>query len=327
MSSAVQLPRRGSEARCNQCKMKFEGRTGVSKHGMSTGHIWEPPIRCLACGEGFSKHKTYKFHLPSCPASQIATPSTTVTVSSGVSGQSATSAPGTPKTQNPPPVATASLAWPNTGIEGKKAKVICSCAMCARGSNSTGTGDQAAPTNTDGTLASSVASDRTVPPGNMVPFQVNGATPDVAHSVHSNRSPEGSLGHGSSIGSFEEIESRTAQLSVSDPEFIETSNTGSTNKGEREDGGPPVDHNHTAEPQVAFASQAPAPAATQGTCTQEIKPLSWHCRSCLRDACVKPVATACGHIFCLQCIIRELEVNSACPACKKVFLIKLDVAL
>ncbi|KAI9061476.1 hypothetical protein FKP32DRAFT_1759607 [Trametes sanguinea] len=347
MSSAVQLPQRGSEARCNQCKMKFGGRKGVRKHGISTGHNWEPPIRCLVCGEGFSMHKNYKLHRPSCPAStRIAMPSTTVTVSSGVSVQSATLAPVTPKTEDPPPVATASPTWAIIGMEDKNAEIMCSCAMCARGSNSTGTGDQAASTNTDGTLAlaSSVASDRTVPPGlNMVPPQVNGASPSVAHSVHSDRSPEGSPGHRSSIGSFEEIESRTTQLSVSDPEFIETSSTGSTDERKHEDGEPPRAVDHTAEPQVAFeGSQEPTPAlandngaacgkltqaAKQGACTQESKPLSWHCRSCLRDACVEPMATVCGHIFCLQCIIKELEVNSACPACNKVFLVKLDVAL
>lgn len=27
-------------------------------------------------------------------------------------------------------------------------------------------------------------------------------------------------------------------------------------------------------------------------------PLSFHCRSCFADPCVKPVATLCGHIFC-----------------------------
>ncbi|KAI0707903.1 hypothetical protein C8Q76DRAFT_135085 [Earliella scabrosa] len=51
--------------------------------------------------------------------------------------------------------------------------------------------------------------------------------------------------------------------------------------------------------------------------------LSWHCRSCLRQPCVDPVATVCGHLLCYECILRELRTRMCCPVCKTVFLIRL----
>ncbi|KAI8982864.1 hypothetical protein BD414DRAFT_491377 [Trametes punicea] len=76
--------------------------------------------------------------------------------------------------------------------------------------------------------------------------------------------------------------------------------------------------------------QPPQRADSAGTCATAVrrasKAPSWHCRSCLREPCEKPVATACGHIFCHQCIMREIEANSSCPVCQTRFLVKLDVA-
>ncbi|KAH9835437.1 uncharacterized protein C8Q71DRAFT_119868 [Rhodofomes roseus] len=53
--------------------------------------------------------------------------------------------------------------------------------------------------------------------------------------------------------------------------------------------------------------------------------VSWHCRSCMKDPCEEPTATVCGHIFCHQCIIKELATSMACPVCKKMFLLRLHV--
>ncbi|KAI0351475.1 hypothetical protein OH77DRAFT_922909 [Trametes cingulata] len=53
--------------------------------------------------------------------------------------------------------------------------------------------------------------------------------------------------------------------------------------------------------------------------------LQWHCRACLREPCIEPVATFCGHIFCRCCIMEGLRNHFSCPYCKRVFLIKLDV--
>ncbi|KAM5538030.1 hypothetical protein V8D89_008227 [Ganoderma adspersum] len=72
---------------------------------------------------------------------------------------------------------------------------------------------------------------------------------------------------------------------------------------------------------------------TTGTMTLEgsqrtaAKALSFHCRSCLADPCVKPVATLCGHIFCHSCILRELETKMGCPVCQRPFLIRLQVGV
>ncbi|PIL24468.1 hypothetical protein GSI_14222 [Ganoderma sinense ZZ0214-1] len=56
-------------------------------------------------------------------------------------------------------------------------------------------------------------------------------------------------------------------------------------------------------------------------------PLSFHCRSCLADPCVKPVATLCGHIFCHRCIVRELKTKMGCPVCQRPFFVRLDVGV
>ncbi|KAI0707904.1 hypothetical protein C8Q76DRAFT_135098 [Earliella scabrosa] len=55
--------------------------------------------------------------------------------------------------------------------------------------------------------------------------------------------------------------------------------------------------------------------------------LSWHCRACLRDPCVDPVTTVCGHLLCYECIFKELRTKMCCPVCKKAFLIRLDVVV
>ncbi|KAI0646580.1 hypothetical protein C8Q79DRAFT_963419 [Trametes meyenii] len=53
--------------------------------------------------------------------------------------------------------------------------------------------------------------------------------------------------------------------------------------------------------------------------------ISWHCRSCMQEPCDAPTATACGHIFCTACIIKELSKTGACPACDKLILLRLHV--
>ncbi|KAH9848881.1 hypothetical protein C2E23DRAFT_410986 [Lenzites betulinus] len=86
---------------------------------------------------------------------------------------------------------------------------------------------------------------------------------------------------------------------------------------------------------VAPSTRKPAPSASRpqqsinqsGPQRPHEKTQSWHCRACMTEVCTKPVATVCGHIFCRDCLIRELEDHGACPVCKKVFLIKLDVAV
>ncbi|KAL1944411.1 hypothetical protein VTO73DRAFT_2841 [Trametes versicolor] len=66
---------------------------------------------------------------------------------------------------------------------------------------------------------------------------------------------------------------------------------------------------------------------TEGITLGHVKTLKprWHCRSCFAEPCDEPVATICGHIFCRNCIVDEIATGMSCPACKKVFLVKLDV--
>ncbi|OSD02700.1 hypothetical protein PYCCODRAFT_1389943 [Trametes coccinea BRFM310] len=53
--------------------------------------------------------------------------------------------------------------------------------------------------------------------------------------------------------------------------------------------------------------------------------VSFHCRSCMHDPCVAPMATMCGHIFCTACILKELAKTGSCPVCGKLFLLRLHV--
>ncbi|KAI0820218.1 hypothetical protein BC628DRAFT_924417 [Trametes gibbosa] len=84
---------------------------------------------------------------------------------------------------------------------------------------------------------------------------------------------------------------------------------------------------------VVAAARNPEPGASRARPTKDKRPLRssakaqwWNCRSCMTDVCTEPVATVCGHIFCRDCLIRELQDHGTCPVCKKIFLVKLDVA-
>ncbi|KAI0731745.1 hypothetical protein C8Q72DRAFT_198548 [Fomitopsis betulina] len=74
----------------------------------------------------------------------------------------------------------------------------------------------------------------------------------------------------------------------------------------------------TVAPAKASPTVTPKPASSSTA-------VSWHCRSCLKDPCDQPTATACGHIFCRGCIVKELSTSMACPVCKKMFLLRLFV--
>ncbi|KAK7683519.1 hypothetical protein QCA50_013353 [Cerrena zonata] len=54
------------------------------------------------------------------------------------------------------------------------------------------------------------------------------------------------------------------------------------------------------------------------------KELNWHCRICLKDPS-EPTVTMCGHLFCHSCIIQELARGLACPVCKRVMLLRLQL--
>ena len=50
----------------------------------------------------------------------------------------------------------------------------------------------------------------------------------------------------------------------------------------------------------------------RGSPTTSAKALSWHCRSCMRNPCHEPIATACGHIFCQTYVLLIQHYPSAC---------------
>ncbi|KAI6104340.1 hypothetical protein F5141DRAFT_1129114 [Pisolithus sp. B1] len=42
---------------------------------------------------------------------------------------------------------------------------------------------------------------------------------------------------------------------------------------------------------------------------------SYHCRICLKDCCDEPTTTACGHLFCYECISNSIMDDPHCPEC------------
>ncbi|KAJ3935794.1 MAG: hypothetical protein NXY57DRAFT_988514 [Lentinula lateritia] len=49
--------------------------------------------------------------------------------------------------------------------------------------------------------------------------------------------------------------------------------------------------------------------------------VSLHCRLCMRDPCIDPTATMCGHIFCGNCITESVIVSPRCPVCEHALLL------
>ncbi|THU80655.1 hypothetical protein K435DRAFT_785351, partial [Dendrothele bispora CBS 962.96] len=47
---------------------------------------------------------------------------------------------------------------------------------------------------------------------------------------------------------------------------------------------------------------------------------SMHCRICHRPACKELTMTCCGHFFCYQCILNEVEQRGRCAACNIALL-------
>ncbi|KAI0636426.1 hypothetical protein C8Q77DRAFT_500499 [Trametes polyzona] len=94
-------------------------------------------------------------------------------------------------------------------------------------------------------------------------------------------------------------------------------------------GGPPEASSSKPAPRakVPRTSSNSSSAKVPKTSSSSAKAQSWHCRSCMAEVCIEPVATVCGHVFCRGCLLRELQTRGACPVCHKLFLLQLDVGL
>ncbi|KAK7683459.1 hypothetical protein QCA50_013292 [Cerrena zonata] len=51
---------------------------------------------------------------------------------------------------------------------------------------------------------------------------------------------------------------------------------------------------------------------------------SFNCRVCDHNP-EEPVATMCGHLFCLRCLVQGLARNGKCPTCDSIMLLRLQV--
>lgn len=51
----------------------------------------------------------------------------------------------------------------------------------------------------------------------------------------------------------------------------------------------------------------------------EIPGNGFTCAVCLEDlkADLRPVSTYCGHLFCLNCLLKSIRISGKCPLCKK----------
>ncbi|KZT68410.1 hypothetical protein DAEQUDRAFT_333976 [Daedalea quercina L-15889] len=123
----------------------------------------------------------------------------------------------------------------------------------------------------------------------------------VPHAVREVRSRSSSVASGG--GRRRDISASTSLPSVATSEASGSQKSTVTSQGT------------TVAPAKAAPPVKPASSST----------VSWHCRSCLKDPCDEPTATICGHIFCHQCIMKELATSMACPVCKKMFLLRLLV--
>ncbi|KZT68419.1 hypothetical protein DAEQUDRAFT_334291 [Daedalea quercina L-15889] len=136
----------------------------------------------------------------------------------------------------------------------------------------------------------------------------------------------------SHVASEEVLTSRTVPHAVRDVRSRSSSVVSGV--GRRRDVSAPVSLSSVAASEASGSQKSSV--MSQGTTvappkvTRLAKPassstVSWHCRSCLKDPCDEPTATMCGHIFCHQCIVKELATSMACPVCKKMFLLRLFV--
>ena len=90
----------------------------------------------------------------------------------------------------------------------------------------------------------------------------------------------------------------------------QVANSTVTSLGERTRGGSPVQTNAHRDWPRSDTPQDSRPVRKPANATPESSGVSFHCRSCLRDPCVEPVATVCGHLFCHRYALRRVSVVS-----------------
>ncbi|KAJ3979285.1 hypothetical protein F5890DRAFT_1547050 [Lentinula detonsa] len=74
---------------------------------------------------------------------------------------------------------------------------------------------------------------------------------------------------------------------------------------------------------VNSGSHSEGCSSTAGSCFSPlpVATVSLHCRLCMRDPCVHPTATMCGHIFCGNCITESVIISPRCPVCQHALLL------
>ncbi|KAH9900831.1 hypothetical protein C8Q73DRAFT_220518 [Cubamyces lactineus] len=303
---------------CHQCQQKFGGKKAMRKHGTETGHQWQPSVRCSACLKAFYTRTEFKAHVPqvSCldaPMISLLRSKSTVGVKLKSKEAQVPYFTGEPVPRSEGLVGSANLNHLNQ--------------------NSSGT--------TSGSVFADVPSlsthQQTSGRDNSVPQVVPAPEPDLV--------PESEAAPGLHAGSVLEAVVTslcTAFSSVGSVSYtVESVGGFNTDLEENEDDTRPPSPDASLQAQAN--KEAPRPSASE-SCGDErdkilahseslpqppttAKTLSWHCRKCLRDPCVQPAVTACGHLFCQKCIVQTIDTHGMCPVCKRVILVKLDVAV
>jgi len=93
---------------------------------------------------------------------------------------------------------------------------------------------------------------------------------------------------------------------------------------------PPATEQKSAGDNVATVSgSGPAAKDIDTTDSAASRTNPYYCRACQADPCQVPAVTVCGHLFCYDCITKEIVEKSRCPVCQAVTLLycvfKLDL--
>ncbi|KAI0351474.1 hypothetical protein OH77DRAFT_1429529 [Trametes cingulata] len=346
--------------RCNECDVKLAGAKAARLHGETTGHQWQPWLGCLACHKGFTRRNLYKGHIPTCAGRA------TIPVLDGLVELSFRSAesvgprpldPGIIRAKRRP--AKYACARCKTEFANVVDLVVHTEQPCTRqaGSSADVSHDAMAESSISGLQADA---ELTLGPSKSIYSRSShgdiegGDLGSHCSTVGDDDVPaaEWQLVSGSSEPrrSTDHLACRagTPQQTNLGPEetsLVDDSDEDANAKPTMQDNltfTPQAQHDSDGIPQrvsvspIHFAGVADSSVSktsaiydhSQLTANDDA-PMSthWHCRSCLSDPCVKPVATVCGHIFCHRCIVRELESHGSCPVCQETYLLTLDVGV
>ncbi|KAI0332621.1 hypothetical protein GY45DRAFT_459775 [Cubamyces sp. BRFM 1775] len=324
---------------CHQCGQKFGGKKGIRKHGTESGHQWQPSVRCSACLKAFHTRIEFRAHVPqvSClDAPMIRLLRSKPTVGVSLAFEEPTHAQSTENHSGPGGTGSANANHKTSHHACTTCGTVFADMPALSEHRQTCDRDNSIPQAT----AEPVSEPDPVPQSEaQLGLQAGSVLEAVVTSLCTAFSAVGSVSYtvkttGESGTNPDGDEDDTRPSSPEADSIISQPLTGSTiqqstSRSLSPVNVPPVSRGTLSTVTKAEGVPVAAPnsfhSSPQSTATA--KRVSWHCRICLRDPCAEPAITACGHLFCQKCIVQEIDVKGVCPVCKKVILVKLDVAV